>query len=219
LKSLLPIPIQVDTKPVEWGSDDGKLLQHAIVLSENAQKFAIARELSHLDTYHVYNYGLIPSIALLLQYFLSATANDKFYGHFKPKSFRYSVYAIIGIFTYGIYATGTDALTRYYENSADSRAAALGLNYARGGVEYYTKMVQRNMALRELMGSRGESLFTKFGNYNELIRSRHVQPLIRKENLEKRVQEYLSGSSNVVLEAKVNNNNNDNDNDSNVSVA
>jgi len=180
---------------VAWGTDDGQLLQHAIVLSENAQKFAIAREISHLDTYHVYFYGIIPSIAIFSQYYLSAFANIKFYGHYKPRSFRYTVYSLVGIFTYGLYATATDALTRYYERSADKEAASLGLNYAKGAVEFYTKTVQRNMAIRELMGSRGESLFTKFGNHNEIIRQRHVPPLIRKENAEKMVQEYLKAIS------------------------
>jgi len=84
-------------------------------------------------------------------------------------------------------------LTKFYEERADTQASALGLNYAKGGVEFYTKLTRRNIAAREMMGVEGEKLYTKYGNCNsELLRQRHIPISIRKERAEKRVQKYLN---------------------------
>jgi len=146
----------------------------------------------HLNTSYVYNFGLISAVTLHVQYLTAAYLNAKTYGHFKPKSFRYSLYTAIGIFTYGLWSFTTDSLTKYYEEKADKDASALGLNYAKGGVELYTKLARRNIATREMLGAAGEKLFTKYGNPNdEIIRQRHIPVSIRKERAEKRVQEML----------------------------
>ena len=50
------------------------------------------------------------------------------------------------------------------EGAGDGAAAGMGRGYAEGGVEFYTKVLQRNVALRELMGSEGEGVFTVKGN-------------------------------------------------------
>lgn len=179
-----------------WGSDAGELFQDSLVLSENAQKFAIARELSHLNTNYVYHFGLISCFALQFQYAMSAYLSHKTYGRFKPKSYRYTLYSLVGVFTYGVWSAATDTLTKYYEERADAKASQLGINYAKGGAEFYTKLARRNIAAREMMGVKGEKLFTKYGNSNtELIRQRHIPVSIRKERAESRVQAYLDVKS------------------------
>jgi len=187
--------ITMKRKPVSWNSDGGHLFQDSLILSDNAQKFAIARELCHLNTGYVYNYALISCGALYVQYLSSVYLNIKTYGHQRPSSYRYTLYTLVGVFTFSLWAFVTDSLTKYYEKKADEGASSLGLNYARGGVELYTKVVRRNMAAREIMGADGEKLFTKYGNTNhELFRQRHIPVSLRKEQAEKRVQELLNKS-------------------------
>lgn len=115
------------------------------------------------------------------------------YGLYKPRSFRIVVYAGLGTFCYGLWAVSRDILTKFYENYADKRAAG-NLSYAKGGVEFYSKTLQRNMALRSIMGPSGERLFTFFGNDVEFIRERHVPYTRRKHNLEK-IAERFSGQT------------------------
>ncbi len=43
-----------------------------------------------------------------------------------------------------------DTLNRRVQSTIDENTARLSDSYARGGIEYYTKIMQRNIALREL---------------------------------------------------------------------
>jgi len=177
--------IVVEGNFVEWGSEGGQLLQDSLVLSENAQKFGIAREYCMSDSHYVYVKGLLPAGGIMSYFMLSRTANDMLYGLYKPRSFRILIYSGIGLFSYGLWAVSMDILTKYYENAADKRAGSISLDYARGGVEFYSKILQRNMGLRHVMGTTGEKHYTFFGNDVEYIRERHVPFTKRKSNLEK----------------------------------
>lgn len=160
------------------------MLQDSLILSERAQKFAIAREICMVDTHAPYVHGSIGAFSMLTYGLTTRFLNDKLYGHMRPKSFRLMMYSLVATFSYGVYATVTDLVTKYYENSADSMAGRINLNYARGGVEYYSKILERNMALRSLMGPNGEKRFTFYGNDVEYIRQKHVPYSTRKINLE-----------------------------------
>lgn len=74
--------------------------------------------------------------------------------------------------------------TKYYEKWADNKVGSIGLNYAQGGVEFYAKTLQRNIALRSLMGSSGEKKYTFYGNDVEFVRQKHVPFTERKSNME-----------------------------------
>lgn len=50
------------------------------------------------------------------------------------------------------------------EEDGDGAAAAMGMSYMEGGVEFYSKILGRNVALRQLMGKDGEKLYTVMGN-------------------------------------------------------
>ncbi|CAL8096001.1 unnamed protein product [Orchesella dallaii] len=176
--------IMVENKPIEWGSDGGQLLKDSLVVSERAQKFAIAREIVMTDTHSPYIHGGLGGFALFTYYCITRTVNDKFYGLARPKSFRVFVYSLVGTFTFGIWATMTDVITKRYEKWADERVGSIGLDYAKGGVELYAKTLERNIALRSLMGPNGEKRFTFYGNDVEFIRQRHIPYTERKRAME-----------------------------------
>ena len=83
------------------------------------------------------------------------------------------------------------------DNKVDKKVASLGQEYSQGGVEYYTKLLRRNVILRSMMGSSGENLFTKFGNDKTYIRRKHVQTTTRRDNLEKYLEQFYSNQGNV----------------------
>lgn len=68
----------------------------------------------------------------------------------------------------------------------------MGINYAKGGVEFYTRIIQRNIALRSLLGTDGEGKYTQFGNDVEFLRQKHVPFSVRKKNAEEFVMKYYS---------------------------
>jgi hypothetical protein len=74
----------------------------------------------------------------------------------------------------GIYFLFQDANTHETERKADKTVSSLSLELAEGGVEFYSKLLQRNRMLRELMGSDGDSLFTPSGDVSTLIRTPNV---------------------------------------------
>lgn len=174
----------MENKPIEWGSDGGQLLQDALILSERAQKFAIAREVAMTDSHVPYVHGGIGAGSLMTYCLTTRLLNDKLYGLARPKSFRFFMYSLVGTFSYGLYATATDLITKYYEKRADKVAGTISLEYAKGGVEFYSKILERNIALRSLMGPAGEKRFTYFGNDVEFVRQKHVPFTDRKANLE-----------------------------------
>ena len=74
----------------------------------------------------------------------------------------------------GMYFFFQDANTHETERKADKTVSSLSLELAEGGVEFYSKLLQRNKKLRELMGSDGDSLFTPSGDVSTLIRTPNV---------------------------------------------
>jgi hypothetical protein len=79
-----------------------------------------------------------------------------------------------GTFMTGMYFFFQDANTHETEKKADKTISSLSVELAEGGVEFYSKLLQRNKKLRELMGSEGDSLFTPSGDVSTLIRTPNI---------------------------------------------
>lgn len=56
--------------------------------------------------------------------------------------------------------------------------------FEEGGKEYYTKIIERNQALRKLLGKQGEIQYTALGNENHFLRIKHIPLVQRKEFFE-----------------------------------
>lgn len=81
-----------------------------------------------------------------------------------------------------------DTCTLLLEDRVERNVAALGEEYVQGGVEYYEKILKRNIALRTLLGSQGEKRFTACGNDNTLFRTRTLPNTMRYDNMKKALQ-------------------------------
>ena len=57
-----------------------------------------------------------------------------------------------------------DAYNRHMEKALDKAAAGISPDYSEGGVEYYNKILQRNIAIRDFQGEAGRSLSTGKGD-------------------------------------------------------
>ncbi len=76
----------------------------------------------------------------------------------------------------------------------DEAACQLGPSYARGGVEFYDKMLQRHIALREMLpDGKGKTLFNLKGeNYSNLKSGIHIRYSDRRDNCRKFVSKQKS---------------------------
>ena len=126
-----------------------------MILSPDAKKFSIAREIQRTIIQPYLTHGTFSFCFILLTYNTSRIINKKL-GLFKRPPLIHGI-AYLGLLPTMIlsYVVVKAAFNRYIDREVDRRAAQISPEYAAGGVEYYEKVMQRNIALREL-GGRGQ---------------------------------------------------------------
>lgn len=178
---------------VKLDSQAGESMLTSLILSDDAKKFAIGTQIHAANSLELYFKSLMPAANVLAFYTISQKINQKFNTYAKPAALRGLIYMglgktsrminllndiisakISGTFMTGIYFFFQDANTHETERNADKTVSSLSLELAEGGVEFYSKLLQRNKMLRELMGTEGDSLFTPSGDVGTLIRTPNV---------------------------------------------
>jgi len=183
--------ILVGQEKVDWNSSAGKELQSALVLSDKAKAFVIAREIFHAKSLTVHIDALLQLSCLLSAYYSGIWLNNSLLLTLRLKPWaRFIAFSMIGVVWLAFYIMISDGSHCWYDNRVDRVAAKLRKIYAEGGVEYYEKVLQRNCALRTLLGSKGAKQFTRYGNVVSLWRNRSVQLTSRRDNVLKFLAEY-----------------------------
>lgn len=176
---------------IDWDSDAAKKLSNAMVLTDKAKAFAIAREINYACTYHVYVDSILKAGFLMMAYSAGFMINRKFGLKQRMRiGGRGGVYSMLGIVASLMYMTISDTYTCWRDNSVDKRTANMGWAYAEGGLEFYLKSLERNVALRELMRAEGKVVYTAYGNDVSTVRRSTVQLTERRDALFKYFKEY-----------------------------
>lgn len=173
----------VGGKKVDWESREGVLLSDGLRLSPAAQRFAIARELWHVRGSQVWQDGGVGATALFATYMLGRALNRKLGFFERPRTLRLMMYSLVSLFGTAVWITATDLVQHYRDSQADMAAAQLGPAFAWGGVEFYEKNLERNRALRRLLGDDGESCYSAYGNERTLLREPRMPLTERLESL------------------------------------
>lgn len=198
--------VLVNMDQVSWNSEAGKKLLDAMILSEDTQKFAIAREIAYVRTPYVYYNSIFPAAVIAFMYAFSSNCNNRLDLFNRPRSMRVVLYTLIGLFGLGSWAFMKDFTTIRLEAQVDKEVCALGENYIKGGIEFYSKLLNRNISLRTLMGKKGEKLYTTTGNEQYMLRQKHMPLLYRREfiktQLEELNKETEQSSTTVVNDSK-----------------
>ncbi|KAI0214355.1 transmembrane protein 177 [Lamellibrachia satsuma] len=182
----------VNEKEVNWSSDAGTQLLESLVLSKDAKAFAIAREIGYANTYHLWADAFLKCIFAYAAYATGFGINTRFQMRYVLKTWgRIGMYATIATVYGFLYLTISDTYYCKRDNRIDRKTAHLNAVYARGGVEYYEKTLQRNRALRALMGDAGTKLYTVYGNPQHIWRQPHVSPTTRRDNLVRYFREHV----------------------------
>lgn len=122
--------------------------------------------------------------------------------HAGPLSLRAVLYTLVGTFATGTYFLMKDITEVYYESGVDKKLCALGSDFVESGVIFYEKILERNQALRELMGREGENKYSKLGNENFGLRQPRLALIHRKQFFEERLKELQNATNEKDTEEK-----------------
>jgi len=161
--------------PGQLESEAASSFCSSMILSRNAKKFSIARELERTRLQPFMTQGMFSFTFILLTYNTARIINKKLGLFRRPPLIRGIAY--LGLLPTMVisYLVVKDAYSRYIDKELDRRAAGVNPEFAAGGVEYYNKLLQRNMALRELEGDGGKARYTGNGEMMQgIIRVKHA---------------------------------------------
>lgn len=150
---------------IDINTEDGRIYINSLLLSDNARRFLIARQIFYTDTHQiVYNNGNL-ALAFMLPVSISRLIINQFEHIRRSVPYRLNLYMLTGTFSFLLFLMTKDMIQVYYDRESDSRAASLGINYLEGGVEYYTKCLQRNVAIRNVHKAFADTIDER-GNIN-----------------------------------------------------
>ncbi|XP_071802887.1 transmembrane protein 177-like [Asterias amurensis] len=131
---------------------------NALCLSESARKFAIAREIFKTKR-NATAFSVLLAPAVTAVNFCGVFAAHVFV----PLPLITNI-PVVGVFFFILYQFMMGVTNEREDLTADEKVSQLGEEYVRGGVEFYEKTIQKNIALRKIMGRRGEKMYTYYGN-------------------------------------------------------
>lgn len=174
---------------MDLSSEVGKKLGQALLLPDKVKEFAICREILMTQNSKVMFESTYPFMSIFLVYNLSQYLNRRLNLYAAPLNARAILYSIVGLFGLGVYFLMKDMTEIHYEISVDKKLCELGPDFIESGVIFYEKLLQRNQALRELMGKEGEKNYSKLGNENYSLRQPHVALIHRKQYFDEQLKE------------------------------
>ncbi|CAJ1078841.1 transmembrane protein 177 [Xyrichtys novacula] len=177
--------IFINGKAVDWSSDTGAVLKDALVLSLEAQKFAVAREVARLQSGGPILSAVVAPFCLSGVWVYSVVLKQMFGLHTGPPLIR----GVVNVVALGLgavsYFLTSDAVKQWVDLSSDRLAAGMSHDYAKGGVEFYDKILSRNQTLRSLMGQKGENMYAPSGNLfpANLLQLKHTPYTSRRDKI------------------------------------
>lgn len=177
--------IFINGKTVEWDSDSGIALREALLFSCEAQKFALAREVARLQSGGPVMGAAVAPLCLAGVWVYSVVLKQLFGLHAGPVLVRGAVNIVaLGLGAVSYFLT-SDAVNQWIDYSSDRRAAGVSRDYAKGGVEFYDKILSRNKTLRLLMGEKGEQMYAPSGNLfpAHILQLKHTPYTSRREGI------------------------------------
>lgn len=105
------------------------------------------------------------------------------------------MYIILGVFGFGLWSFMNDFTTVHYDTKIDKEMSNLGEDIIAAGVRFYRKLLQKNIAVRELSG---DSTYTAKGNLNYLLRQKTLPLTIRKMFFEMKLKELETAKVTIV---------------------
>lgn len=183
--------IQIRHQKIDWNSEQGKLLQEALVLSDHEKIFAIMKAILETDNPKIIFDSIFPVATVLFIYTLASRINASLKLLARPFMIRGTLYSILSVFGMGIYAFSKDFTQVYYETEVDKKLVEMGPEFMQNGIKFYTKLLQKNIAIRELTN---DEQYSAKGNVNVFLRQTSLPLTFRKKFFEEKLKEYLESN-------------------------
>lgn len=169
---------------IDWNSEEGEKFADSLILSENAKKFAIAREIYYVLGHHIkidcglviLNFGAAYCGYYALKELYQLKHRMRLFG-------RMTILGALGMAAMGTYSFVSDVFQRRRDRRALIRTSELGNDFVEGGIEFYTKLLQRNNALYHLLGKEGQKCYTAGGNERISFRMKHLPITFQRDML------------------------------------
>jgi len=152
------IPVQLD---LSENSQEYRQFQSSLMLSDEAKKFAIAKELQRSTKgYHRWE-AAMGVIMGFTAYLISRVVNTQFGLLKEPRSARMAAYMTLAVAHFIMFFYTFKLMKNSQETEFDEAVARISKSYARGGVELYLKETARHLYIRQNMTS---SDFDRYGD-------------------------------------------------------
>jgi len=184
-------------KSIGVNSKSEEQFLNSLVLSDSAQKFAIARHLMYFKDNWAIIESLLSPIFVFFGYILCMKGPNLLVNNRGSLSiahlFRFHLLAIG--FTWILCKLTWSQLMHIITFSVDQKAASISKEYSQGAVEYYAKERDFNMATRILLGNKGERFFTALGNRKDgVFVNWHGPTTTEKQKQVKKIYEKFENS-------------------------
>ncbi|XP_075037228.1 transmembrane protein 177 [Mixophyes fleayi] len=175
----------INGQEVDWNSEAGTSLRDSLTLSEDAQKFSLAREAVHAQ---INGPILQASVAplCLSGVCLSSVACKQLLGLYSGPVLLRGVFNLVAVVVgFTLYFLCDDALNQWLEFKSDQKVATISKSYSQGGLEFYDKILARNQILRAIMGKQGEAIYAPSGNLfpKQKLRLKHAPYTARRDRV------------------------------------
>ncbi|XP_033217084.1 transmembrane protein 177 isoform X2 [Belonocnema kinseyi] len=181
----------INNAPVDWSRQETEDLAQALVLSPDAKKFAIAREILTFEEFSKLWDCIAATVLFVSSYAFSQWMKYKFNMYKKSLSSRVLLYTVAGFGGVGLYFMQKDFFRKRTERIVDEKLAQAGPTYVKGGHEFYSKLLARNIAHRALLDKHGHELFTEEGDLAYFIREKTTPFTKRKSRFESMIKEFM----------------------------
>lgn len=176
--------LTLKTKAIDWNSEHAQKFADSLILSDNAKKFAISREI-----YYALNQHIIWDSS-----FFALNFGAAYCGYYALREFyqlkyrvsalsRFTIVGAFGMVALGMYSFMSDVYQRRRDRNGLAKISLLGNDFVEGGVEFYSKMLQRNSALYHLLGENGPKYYTLNGNYRISFRMKNLPLTCQRDML------------------------------------
>ncbi|XP_073501812.1 transmembrane protein 177 [Phyllobates terribilis] len=175
----------INGQEVDWASEPGIRLRDSLTLSIEAQKFSLAREAVHAQTSGPILQASVAPLCLT-SVCVSSVALKQLLGLYSGPLVLRGVFNVLAVLLgFTGYCLCYDAVNQWLDYRSDRKAAALSADYARGGLEFYEKILARNRLLRGIMGNQGATMYAPSGNLfpKHKLRLKHAPYTCRRDRI------------------------------------
>lgn len=173
--------LQLKDEPLDWSRQDARTFLSSLTLSENARRFAIAREILRIQAEEPRFNSLHLALTVAVLWTLYNAITLRLQLRDRNVIMCRSLYVSFAVLGAASWIGIADYRSYKLDGAHDRTLCALGGEYARGGQEFYEKMLMRNRALRSLLGKDGERQYTANGNERTFLRQKHMPIACRKD--------------------------------------